>query len=136
MRISYLLIQKIQFVPSMHVLVQTWERLRASKRRASRRRPHISPIMLIVMSLWEVLSHLVDLAVAYARALPISWNREREGPSACIRSFPLWQCCFRLPAGRNQRPRGRFIRPSAYYWTTGIGFIGGGAILKDGTQGS
>ncbi len=39
--------------------------------------------------LWEVASHLIALAVAYALALPIGWNREHEARSAGLRTFPL-----------------------------------------------
>lgn len=31
--------------------------------------------MMSNMSAWEVLSHVVSLAIAYALALPIGWNR-------------------------------------------------------------
>ena len=41
------------------------------------------------ISLWEVLSHVINLVVAYGLALPIGWNREREERSAGVRTFPL-----------------------------------------------
>ncbi|WP_163360699.1 MgtC/SapB family protein, partial [Klebsiella aerogenes] len=41
------------------------------------------------VNVWEVLSHLASLTVAYGLALPIGWNREREERSAGIRTFPL-----------------------------------------------
>ena len=41
------------------------------------------------INLWEMLSHVVSLVVAYVLALPIGWNREREERSAGIRTFPL-----------------------------------------------
>ena len=44
---------------------------------------------LTALSLWEVASHVIDLAVAYALAAPIGWDREQEARSAGIRTFPL-----------------------------------------------
>ena len=40
-------------------------------------------------SLWETLSHIVSLALAYALALPVGWDREKDERSAGIRTFPL-----------------------------------------------
>ena len=51
--------------------------------------PVILPRMMIAMSGWEMLSHLINLAIAYVLALPIGWNRERAERSAGIRTFPL-----------------------------------------------
>lgn len=34
--------------------------------------------MMSNMNTWEVLSHVMSLAIAYALALPIGWNREQE----------------------------------------------------------
>lgn len=45
--------------------------------------------MFPVFSLSETLSHLISLAVAYALALPIGWDREKEERSAGVRTFPL-----------------------------------------------
>lgn len=89
------------------------------------------------MNVWEVLSHVVNLVVAYALALPIGWNREREERSAGIRTFPLVAmaaCGFVLVAigvlGATSSGQARILEGLI----TGVGFIGGGAILKHGTQ--
>lgn len=89
------------------------------------------------MNVWEVLSHVVTLAVAYVLALPIGWNREREERSAGIRTFPLVAmaaCGFVLVAigvlGTASAGQSRILEGLM----VGIGFIGGGAILKHGTQ--
>lgn len=89
------------------------------------------------MNLWEVLSHVINLVVAYALALPIGWNREREERSAGIRTFPLVAmaaCGFVLVAigvlGKDSSGQARILEGLI----TGVGFIGGGAILKHGTQ--
>lgn len=88
-----------------------------------------------VMTWNELLSHLLDLAVAYALAFPIGWDREREARSAGIRTFPIVavaSCSFILIAnailGERSADQSRVLQGLI----TGIGFIGGGAILKDG----
>jgi putative Mg2+ transporter-C (MgtC) family protein len=85
----------------------------------------------------EVLSHLIHLLVAYALALPIGWNREREERSAGIRTFPLVSaaaCSFVMIAievfGIESSGQARILEGLI----TGIGFIGGGAILKHGNR--
>ena len=82
-----------------------------------------------------VLSHLLDLALAYVLALPIGWERERAERSAGIRTFPLVgiaSCSFILSTESlltgNPEARARIIEGVI----TGMGFIGGGAILKTG----
>lgn len=93
--------------------------------------------MMSSMNLWEVLSHLINLVVAYVLALPIGWNREHEERSAGIRTFPLVAmaaCGFVLVAigvlGADSPGQARILEGLM----TGVGFIGGGAILKHGTQ--
>jgi putative Mg2+ transporter-C (MgtC) family protein len=83
------------------------------------------------------LSQLVMLLVAYALALPIGWNREREERSAGLRTFPLVAmaaCGFVLIAievvGEHSDAQARILEGLM----TGIGFIGGGAILKQGDR--
>ena len=81
----------------------------------------------------DALSHLVQLAVAYLLALPIGWERERADRSAGIRTFPLVaiaSCAFVLAArtvlSDHAEGNARIIEGVI----TGMGFIGGGAILK------
>ncbi|MDZ4087779.1 MAG: MgtC/SapB family protein [Tabrizicola sp.] len=83
------------------------------------------------------LEHLIALAVAYVLALPIGWNREREERSAGLRTFPLVAmaaCGFVMIAieviGADSEQQSRIMEGLM----TGIGFIGGGAILKQGNQ--
>lgn len=83
------------------------------------------------------LSHLISLAVAYALALPIGWNREQEERSAGVRTFPLVAmaaCGFVMIAievlGATSEGQARILEGLM----TGIGFIGGGAILKQGNR--
>lgn len=89
------------------------------------------------MNAGEILSHVANLVVAYLLALPIGWNREMEERSAGIRTFPLVSmaaCGFVLVAigvlGATSNGHSRVLEGLM----TGIGFIGGGAILKHGTQ--
>lgn len=88
---------------------------------------------LLAQNWGEVASHLVDLAIAFALALPIGWNREREERSAGVRTFPLVaiaSCGFVLIAlrvlGDGASGQSRILAGLI----TGMGFIGGGAILK------
>ncbi len=85
----------------------------------------------------EAVSHVVTLLVAYALALPIGWNREREERSAGLRTFPLVAmaaCGFVMIAvevlGIASEQHSRILEGLM----TGIGFIGGGAILKQGNR--
>ncbi len=82
-----------------------------------------------------VLDQLAHLAGAFALAIPIGWERERASRSAGLRTFPLVaaaSCAFVL-LGRS------FIAPDndgeaharlIEGLMTGVGFIGGGAIIK------
>lgn len=96
-------------------------------------------------SLWgmwgDVSGHLVRMTLAFLFALPIAWNRERDSRSAGLRTFPivaLASCGFVLLAievlGERSVGQARILEGVI----TGIGFIGGGAILKAGgsTQGT
>lgn len=94
-------------------------------------------MMMSTVNLWEILSHVLSLVVAFVLALPIGWNREREERSAGIRTFPLVAmaaCGFVLVAigvlGATSPGQARILEGLM----TGVGFIGGGAILKHGTQ--
>lgn len=84
----------------------------------------------------DVTNHLVRLALAFLFTLPIAWNREHGTMSAGLRTFPivaLASCGFVLLAievlGERSIGQARILEGLI----TGIGFIGGGAILKAGT---
>ena len=82
---------------------------------------------------FEVLPHLGPLIIAYLLALPIGWNREKAERSAGIRTFPLVavascgivQASEALTIGSSEA-MARIIEGVI----TGMGFIGGGAILR------
>lgn len=82
---------------------------------------------------FNLLPHLAALAVAYLLALPIGWNREKQERSAGLRTFPLVavaSCGFIQAAesivGDNPEAIARIVEGII----TGMGFIGGGAILR------
>ncbi|MBO1908818.1 MgtC/SapB family protein [Microvirga sp. 3-52] len=81
----------------------------------------------------RVLPHVAALAFAYMLALPIGWDRERNERSAGLRTFPLVavaSCGFVQATegitGNSPEAQARIIEGLI----TGIGFIGGGAIIK------
>ena len=82
---------------------------------------------------FDLLAHLVPMLVAYVLAFPIGWNREHEERSAGLRTFPLVAvatCGFIEAAeglvGSSPEAMARIIEGLI----TGMGFIGGGAILR------
>lgn len=81
----------------------------------------------------DILRQTLILLAAYVLALPIGWNREREERSAGLRTFPLVAvaCCGFVQAaegrlGEDLGAMGAVVEGLI----TGIGFIGGGAILQ------
>lgn len=80
----------------------------------------------------DELHFVLHLLLAYLLALPIALNRERQARSAGLRTFPLvaTAACAYLLLGLDffteQEAQARVL----YGLMTGIGFIGGGAILK------
>lgn len=81
--------------------------------------------------------HLAALAFAFALAIPIGWDREKRARSAGLRTFPLvaLASCGFVQASENllvHSPDG--MAKVIEGLITGIGFIGGGAILKQGTE--
>lgn len=79
-----------------------------------------------------VVDHLGHIMVAYVLALPIGSDRERAARGAGLRTFPLVamaSCGFALigiSVLSGPVPHARIL----YGLMTGIGFIGGGAIIK------
>ena len=77
---------------------------------------------------------LTKIAAAYLLALPVAWDREREARSAGLRTFPLVavaSCGYVLLAlaayAGSDDAQARLVQGLI----TGIGFVGGGAILKE-----
>ena len=87
-----------------------------------------------VFDLGLVLSHLRDLVLAYLLAIPIAWDREARHRTAGIHTFPLVAvaaCGYALLGFAvldSSDAQARVMQGLI----TGMGFIGGGAILKEG----
>ena len=88
------------------------------------------------MDRFQIGVHFVALAAAFALAVPIGWDREKRARSAGLRTFPLvaMASCGFVQASESllvHSPDG--MAKVIEGLITGIGFIGGGAILKQGT---
>jgi putative Mg2+ transporter-C (MgtC) family protein len=82
---------------------------------------------------FNILPHIVALSIAYVLALPIGWNRERAERSAGLRTFPLVavaSCGFIQAAESLTADNAEAMARIVEGLITGIGFIGGGAILR------
>ena len=82
---------------------------------------------------FNILPHVVALLVAYVLAIPIGWNREQEERSAGLRTFPLVAVatCGFIQASETilaDHPEG--LARVMEGLITGMGFVGGGAILR------
>ncbi len=82
---------------------------------------------------FRIVPHALALAAAYALAFPIGWDREQAERSAGLRTFPLvaLASCGVIQAvestiGNSPEAMARVVEGLI----TGVGFIGGGAILK------
>lgn len=84
-----------------------------------------------------LIPHIRDLAIAYLLAIPIGWNRETEDHSAGLRTFPLVAiaaCAFIQATEEMLHDDPNATARVIQGVITGIGFIGGGAILKNGGE--
>lgn len=92
----------------------------------------LSSHVLIGVDLSQAWTSLIKIALAYLLTLPVGWEREREAHSVGVRTFPIVamaSCGYLLlvasgdPASQSRVLQGMIA---------GIGFVGGGAILKEG----
>lgn len=83
-----------------------------------------------------LINHTVNIFISFVLALPLGYNRETRSHSAGLRTFPLVSvasCGFTLltlsvvatPDAQSRMLQGII---------TGVGFIGGGAIIKNNEQ--
>ena len=82
---------------------------------------------------FNIMPHVVALVAAYALAFPIGWNREHEERSAGLRTFPLVAvatCGFIQAAESLVATSPEAMARIIEGLITGMGFIGGGAILR------
>lgn len=85
-----------------------------------------------ISATFDLIPHITALLVAYVFALPIGWDREKSERSAGLRTFPLVAIasCGFIQATEtlihgNAEATARIVEGLI----TGMGFIGGGAIL-------
>jgi putative Mg2+ transporter-C (MgtC) family protein len=80
----------------------------------------------------QVVNNLSHLGIAYILALPVGWDRELEARGAGLRTFPLVAvaACGYALVGVSVLDSTEAESRVLQGLITGIGFIGGGAILK------
>lgn len=87
-----------------------------------------------------IAKHLTQIGIAYLLALPVAWNREQSARSAGLRTFPLVSvaACGYMLTGIEVLSSTDAESRVIYGIVTGMGFIGGGAIIKhkDGVTGT
>lgn len=79
-----------------------------------------------------MLTSLTQIGIAYLLALPVAWDREQEARSAGLRTFPLVSvaACGYMLVGIQVLSSTDAESRVLYGIITGMGFLGGGAILK------
>ena len=90
-----------------------------------------------IQAIWM---HLGQLGISFILALPIALNREHSSEGAGLRTFPLVtiaSCAFML-VGMSVYQGSDAEARVMYGIITGMGFIGGGSIMKtdSGTSGT
>lgn len=82
----------------------------------------------------QIVFNLTHLGIAYLLALPVAFDREKESRSAGLRTFPLVAvaACGYMLVGMSVLSTTDAEARVLQGLITGIGFIGGGAILKSG----
>jgi putative Mg2+ transporter-C (MgtC) family protein len=81
-----------------------------------------------------IVGHLTHVGIAFLLAVPVGWDREARSRGAGLRTFPLVAAgsCGFLLVGQAVLEGSESHARLLYGLMTGIGFIGGGSILKDG----
>ena len=88
---------------------------------------------LYALTQLQIVPHAFSLLVAYLLAFPIGWDREREERSAGLRTFPLValaSCGFIQGTEHIMQGNPEATARVVEGLITGVGFIGGGAILR------
>jgi putative Mg2+ transporter-C (MgtC) family protein len=92
--------------------------------------------MMQLVGVWQdIWYNFEHVGIAYVLTATIGWERERQAHSAGVRTFPIVgmaSCGYLLLLGfpADITAQSRLLQGLI----TGIGFIGGGAILKEGTS--
>ena len=83
---------------------------------------------------WDVmLAYTVQMVLAFGLVLPVGFNRESSRQSIGLRTFPLVSlasCCFTLLGFELNGDEDSLMGEVLGGIITGIGFVGGGAILQ------
>ncbi len=83
---------------------------------------------------WTQTLHFLKLiGISYVLALPVGWDRDKAARGAGIRTFPLVacaSCAYCLIAVSLNQTLDVDVSRIVQGIVTGIGFIGGGAIMK------
>jgi len=94
-------------------------------------------LLSVELNLPVLLNNLVRLGLAFLLAMPVAWERETSDRRLGFRTFPLVSmasCAFVLisadDSGEFSDAEARIVQGVI----TGIGFIGGGAILKNDSR--
>ena len=85
---------------------------------------------------WQMAgSNLLRMLVAFALAFPLAWERVKSERSLGLRTFPIVaiaSCGYMLIAVHMPGSTSETMMRAVQGLLAGIGFIGGGAILKSG----
>jgi putative Mg2+ transporter-C (MgtC) family protein len=96
-------------------------------------------IMRFQYLVWtDIISHVIDMLIAYALVLPIGWDREKAtNGGAGLRTFPIVamaSCGFVLIGIGVFGEKAGELANVLYGLIVGIGFIGSGTILKSASE--
>ena len=82
---------------------------------------------------YQVITHFYQLGISFGLALPVALNREHQSRGAGLRTFPLVSvaACAYMLVGIQVYSAPEAQARVMYGIITGMGFIGGGAILKE-----
>lgn len=83
-----------------------------------------------------ILLHLRQIGIAFILSLPVAINREYRAQAAGLRTFPLVAiaCCAFMLVGMDVYEGSDAEARVMYGIITGMGFIGGGSIVKRSGQ--
>lgn len=83
-----------------------------------------------------ILLHLRQIGIAFILSLPVAINREYRDQAAGLRTFPLVAiaCCAFMLVGMDVYEGSDAEARVMYGIITGMGFIGGGSIVKRSGQ--
>lgn len=91
--------------------------------------------MVPELDLTTMLNHLFPLVIAFILAFPIAWDREQSVKTMGMRTFPLvamGSCAFLLLGAEVANGDANALARVLEGVLTGVGFLGGGAIVKEG----